>query len=341
MSDTQAQPGAEAAPVSDDVHADVRSAIESLTKESEPAVPVNTTDTAQADRVRNERGQFSKADEPQPGVVAKTVPDADPVQDKPAQQSIAGEPPTSWSADAKATWSTLSPAAQQAVLKREAEINEGGQRWSEEKRRYEETLAPVREVAKRNGVDEKEGLNRLLAANDYLERDPKAALQWLAQAYGVDLGNLNADPTARPQADPMLSRLHEEVSTLKMTIAERQQLEIQQTIEQFKTAPGHEHFEDVKVKMGKLLETQQANDLQDAYEQAVWSTPSVREKLIAAQTAPVDATREKAQAAVEKAKRGAISVSGSPVSGAAPIQKRDYETVEDATRAAWASHMGS
>lgn len=337
MSDTQAPAGAEAAPVSDDVHADVRAAIESL--QTEPAAADSPTDTAKADRERNERGQFSQKAEAQPGD-AKSVSDADPNEGKPQPPSPAADAPTSWSADAKAKWSTLDPSIQAEIAKREKDMHEGGSRWSEEKRRYEETLAPVREVAKRNGVDEKEGLNRLLAANDYLERDPIAAIQWLAKAYGVDLANMEANHQARPQADPMVSKLHQELSTIKSTLQEREQKELLSHIEQFKSQPGHEHFEDVKPFMAKLLESGQAADLKEAYETAIWAVPSVREKLLAAQTAQPD-PKAKAQAQVDKAKKGAISVNGSPVTSAAPSQKRDFETVEDATRAAWAQHMGA
>lgn len=337
MSDTQAQAGADtSAPVSDDVHADVRAAIESL--QTEPAAADSATDTAKADRERNERGQFSQKAEAQLAD-AKTVPDTDPNEGKIQQPSNAVEAPTSWSADAKAKWSSLDPSIQAEIAKREKDMNDGGQKWSDEKRRYEETLAPVREVAKRNGVDEKEGLNRLLAANDFLERDPPSALKWLAQAYGVDLANLDASPTARPQADPMVTQLHQELSTIKSTLQEREQKELLGVIEQFKAAPGHEHFEDAKVFMGKLLETEQATTLEEAYETAIWAIPSIREKLIAAQTATQQPRKD--QAHLAKAKAGAISVNGSPVANASPAQKRDFETTEDAARAAWAQHMGA
>lgn len=337
MSDTQAQAGADAAPVSDDVHADVRAAIESL--QTEPAAADSATDTAKADRDRNERGQFSQKADAHPGVTAKTVPDTDPNEGKVQQPSNAVEAPTSWSADAKAKWFSLDPSVQAEIAKREKDMNDGGQKWSDEKRRYEETLAPVREVAKRNGVDEKEGLNRLLAANDYLERDPIGALQWLAQAYGVDLAKMEASPTARPQADPMVSDLHKKVATLESSLQAREQKEILDVIEQFKSAPGREHFEDAKTFMGKLLETGQASTLEEAYETAIWAIPSIREKLIAAQTATQQPRKD--QAHLAKAKAGALSVNGSPVTQAAPAQKRDFETVEDATRAAWSQHMGN
>lgn len=331
--DTEAQSAPETVTESDDVHADVRAAMEALSN------PQPTEEAPKAERTRNELGQFAKADVA-PEIEQPKIPDADPVQDKPVKVSSPVEPPKSWSADAITEWSKLSPAVQQAVLKRESEMNEGGQRWSEEKRRYEETLAPVREVAQRNGVDERTGLQRLLAANDYLERDPVSAIQWLANAYGVNLGNIEQTHD-RPQVDPVLSQLHNRLSSIENTFHQSEAEKTQSAIDAFANAPGHEHFADVKVFMGHLLSTGQATDMQDAYDKATWATPSVREKLIAAQTADQQAQRAaKEREAAEKARRGAISVNGSPSLGATPAPKRDYETVEDAVRAAYAAHSG-
>jgi len=342
--ETEVQPAPEAGAGNDDVRAAVVAAFEqhSAPQAPEQAAAASEVDAPPSERARNERGQFIKAD----GSVdteaeALRVPDADPATDKPDVPSTAIEPPKSWSADVKAEWSKLSPAVQQAVLKRETEINEGGRRWSEEKRAYDEMLSPVRAQAQRAGVDEREGLNRLLAANDYLERDPANALRWLAQAYGVDLNKPQDPSQARPPADPRVTQLHQEVSTLRQTPEQREAAEAASAINQFASSPGHEHFETVKVKMGQLMGTGQAKDLNDAYEQAIWATPEIRSQLIAAQTAQAtEAKRAADRAAADKARRGAISLSGSPAGTPAVSAKPVYETVEDATRAAWAQHAG-
>lgn len=327
----EAQAAPEAGAASDDVHADVRAAMEQL---SEPVQEAPEAETAKADR--NERGQFTQkaGDEP-----AETVSDADPSKANVEQPSKVVDAPAGWSADAKAEFGKLSPVVQAAVLKRESEINEGGSRWSEEKKGYEETLTPLRAVAQKHGLDEKTGLKRLLIAQDYLERDPANAIAWLANAYGVNLSNDPSNQSQRPQADPMFARLSQEVSSLKSSLEQREQAEVNTTLQSFASAPGHEHFEAVKVKMGHLINAGQANDLQDAYDQAVWANPDTRKALLAAQTAEA-AKNGRDKATVEKARRGAISVNGSPSSTAAQQPKRDYETVEDAVRAAYAQHAG-
>lgn len=337
--ETEAQTAPETESVSDDVRADVAAAFkahaEPETKEPEIAAAGEEDETAKADRLRDERGRFTKAEEAAQAA-APTVTDADPAQVKPAQQSSAVEPPTSWSADAKAEWQKLSPALQQAVAKREAEMSSGQQRWSEEKRNLEETLAPLRAAAQSRGIDERTGLNRLLAADQYLRRDPQGAIAWLAKSYGVDLSKLASNP--QPQADPALVQLHQEVSTLKSTLEQQRAAETEASINSFKE--GKEHFDTVRVAMGRLMMAGEAATMQEAYDKACWANPDIRAKLIAGQTAAETAARQaKEREAAEKARKGAISINGSP-SGTVQPPKQDYETVEDAVRAAFRQHTG-
>ena len=342
--ETEVQPAPDTGAGNDDVRADVIAAFRQHSAAPETPAPETEPEPAAASEVdapgrpRNERGQFIRAD----GTVdteaeAARVPDADPGPDKLEQPSTAVEPPKSWSADVKAEWSKLPPAVQQAVIKRENEINEGGRRWSEERRQYDEVLTPVRGLAQQHGVDEREAINRLLAANEWLERDPQGAIAAFAQAYGVDLSapsNNNAPPT-----DPLVARLHQEVSGLKSTLQQRERDEASSAIQSFASSPGHEHFEAVKARMGQLMEAGQANDLNDAYEKAIWLDPSIRPQLIAAQTASELAARRAAEkATADKARAGALSLSGSPAGGPAPQAPAEYETVRDAVKAAFRQH---
>lgn len=345
---TEAETGLETAPESDDVRADVAAAYaahsepekaqEEPTETQETAAAGDEDEAAKAARIRDERGRFTKAEQEAQDAAAATVSDADPAKDQPAQQSNAVEPPTSWSADAKAEWQKLPPALQQAVSKREAEMSAGQQRWSEEKRGFEETLAPLRQVAQSLGIDERTGLNRLLSADQYLRRDPANAIAWLAKTYGVDLSNLTSDPQPQQRVDPALAQLHQEVSTLKHTLEQQKAAETEASINAFKE--GKEHFDTVRVAMGRLMMAEQATTMQEAYDMACWANPDIRAKLIAGQTAAEAAARQaREREATDKARRGAISVTGAPA-GAAPAPKQDYETVEEATRAAFRQHAG-
>jgi hypothetical protein len=308
----------------EDVRSDVLAAIEKL-KSSDPAEkPVaaadDTDQSASSDRVRNERGQFTKADESQPAPVT----DADPPQDtqQAASQPIAA--PKGWSADARAKWSTLDPSIQAEVMKRETDIDNGGRQWSEEKRTYEEALAPLKGFSSKYGIDDRTALTRLLDWQVALERNPREAIMQLAQLSGIDLSNPDQKQT-QPQAVSYDPR----VDGIAQIVSQFQDERINSQIDQFRNAPGHEHFDAVKVRMGQLIERDNALTLQQAYEQAIWLDEGIRSQLIAAQVQPTQ-QKAKDQQQVQKAKQAAASPRGSGPNGDAPRAKPEYATVREA-----------
>lgn len=332
----------------DDVRADVLAAFEKhgvpaeqewklpeeAAPESNEAPPLEAEPTA---RARDEHGKFVKSDAKAPTEVPKEVPGTDKPAEQTAQVSTPDGAPVGWPADAKAEWSKLSPAIQAAVVKREQEISNGGRQWSDEKRRYEESLAPVRAVSQKHGVSEQEGIKRLVAASDYLDRDPVGAIKWLAENYRVDLKQLAGAPAqaGTPRVDPMIHSLANEMNQLKQTLATREQQDIQSEIEKF--SEGKPHFADVKEHMGRLLESGAASSLDDAYEKATWALPAVREKLLSEREATSRAEREKAdRERVDKARRGAVSINGSP--SGVPASRQEFSSVREATIAAWKQH---
>ena len=331
--------------VSDDVRAAFELHSKDLGDKLADMPAADETATEKADRLRNERGQFVAKDQvEQPaGAPDPKITDADPSVDKQAQPSTAPVSiPTSWSADAKAEWSKLSPAVQQAVLKRETEINEGGRQWSEEKQRYETALAPVAELSRQNGITTEDGLQRLLTVEYRLKADGPRMIAELANAYGVDLAALvngTQQPFPQPQAiqqfDPNTIP-----QIVNQAIAEReQQGRLSQTIEQFSTAkdqtgqPLHPHFEALKARMALLLKNEEANDLQDAYDQASWSNPDIRAQL---QQAATPQAVQRTQ--VARSRAAAITPKGAP-RGAPPVSRSGSAgSVIDDVRAAFEQH---
>lgn len=339
---------------SEDANNDVVAAIAQLKGEPAPtapdkaaAIPAADTPPANGDRARNERGQFIKADgSVDHAAEAAKVPDADPLKANIAEPSKAVEAPAGWSAEAKAEFTKASPVVQAAVLKREAEMNEGGARWSEEKKTLLSHFEPLRGASERYKTHPAEVLKRLASANDYLERDAPAAIKWLADSYGVDLSKLaTGQPAAapstpsQPQADPRLNELQSKVSQFEQRFEAEETAKVNGQISAFASAPGHEHFETVKADVGYLmLAAAQAGKeltLDQAYEQACWAAPDIRAKLIAAQTAPVDAAAKQREAA-EKARRGTISAHGAPNGATTPpkVFADPRASVEDDVRAA-------
>lgn len=318
----------------DSVTDDVRAAVAELKGEAPPEnlaasdtpADVGADDAPPPIRQRNERGQFIKADgtvdadqRPDP---APKVTDVDPATASSEQPSTAVAAPSSWSAEAKAEFSKLPPAVQAAAVKREAEINEGGRRWSEEKQTLMSHFEPVRGLAERHRVHPGEAIKRLAAAADALDRDPYGTIMYYAKEYGLDLSKpATEQPTHRPQTDPVVASLSEKVSYFERMFQEQEQTRVADTLTSFATQPGHDHFETVKADMGRLmmvaLQTGQPMTLQDAYDQAVWANPTTRTSMLASQNAAATAAQRQKEA-TDKARRGALSVNGSPNGAVVP-----------------------
>lgn len=335
----EAQTPAGNEPVSqrEDVHNDVAAAIKQLKGGDEPAKTVDDQPEPKSDHpsdpARYADGKFkpTKAEAAPEKVEAPakiTAPDAGP---KPiAQPSTAVvEAPGPWAADAKAEWSKLPPAVQAAVMKREAEMNEGGRQWSEEKRRYQATLAPLAQETQKLGLSVDQGLNALLGAHRMLQQNAPAAIAQLAQQYGVDLANLASNPPApqAPQFDPMVQQLEQRYSQLEAQLNGFLQNQTLSVVEKF--AQDHPHYAAVEGDLVHLVPmVQQSNPglsphevLEKAYERAIWINPEVRAKLIEEQMQQAQAQQAEALKAKQaQAQKAAVSIKASS-NGAASVPK--------------------
>lgn len=298
----------------DSVRDDVLAAIEKLSNPAEkPVAAADADDQATSpDRSRNERGQFIKPEDTQ----AAPVTDAGEPQDTPQQPSQANEAPKGLSADIRAKWATLDPSIQAEFRRRDEAAENGARQWSEEKRSYEQAIAPLKDFSTKYGIDDRTALTRLLDWQVALEKNPRDAILQLAKLSGIDFSN----PTQQTQSqavshDPRLDAIVPVVSQFQDYITNTQ-------IDQFRNASGHEHFDAVRVKMGQLIERDNSLTLQQAYDQAIWLDEGVRGQLIAAQVTPTQ-QKAKEQQQAEKSRKAAAGPRGSGPSGDAPKPKRD------------------
>lgn len=291
------------------------------------------------DRARGPDGKFIPKTEQKAAPLAAAASEL-PSKDATAKVSTepastpADAPPAGWTAEGKVEWTKLSPAVKAAVIKRETEISNGGRQWSDEKRRYEAVLSPVVQSASRRGLSTEEGIQRLMNAQDHLDRDPRGAIAWLAKSYGVDLatlaGNVSASDASRetPPTLPNIEALvRQAVNPILAPIQERWQAEQQRQQESvvsfvtnFATSPGHEHFDAVESELKALIPHIQAANpgmthdkvLQEAYDRAVYANPSTRKAVMDAQAvAAEEKRRAEAQSHAKNARLAASSVTGS------------------------------
>jgi hypothetical protein len=230
---------------------------------------------------------------------------------------------------------------QQAVAKREQEIDHGLRRKSEEVKRYEpleQVLAPRRAQWAAQGMDEVHAVKTLLAAQDLLEKNPMQGLEFLARSYGVNLNT--AQPQGQPyqaqparDSHPEIAALKQQLQVLQSQVQTAQTAPIVSQIDAFQNDPANLYFENVRDDMAVLLHNGKASDLKEAYEMACWMRPDIRPFLQTAQ-APAAPMQDKAA----QARRAAVSVTGSP--GQSRIPKSNG-SIEDDIRAAFEEVTGA
>jgi hypothetical protein len=303
----------------------------------EAETPHDDSEKAADGRVRGPDGKFiAKAPE-----TVQDTPDqpSEAVADPAAKLAIRA--PASWSPAAKATFDKLPPEVQQAVAKREQEIDHGLRRKSEEVKRYEpleQVLAPRRAQWAAQGMDEVHAVKTLLAAQDLLEKNPMQGLEFLARSYGVNLNT--AQPQGQPyqaqparDSHPEIAALKQQLQVLQSQVQTAQTAPIVSQIDAFQNDPANLYFENVRDDMAVLLHNGKASDLKEAYEMACWMRPDIRPFLQTAQ-APAVPVQDKAA----QARRAAVSVTGSP--GQTRIPKSNG-SIEDDIRAAFEEVAGA
>jgi hypothetical protein len=307
-----------------------------------PAEPVKTARDTAADvwdklhAPRDDAGKFTpKApDKVEPGDKPSEV-----TTDTPASPAPAGEAPkapVSWPQDKAEAWTKLDPDAREFILKREAEVAKGFQTTAEKYKPLEEVdrlLEPYKAKMQAEGLSPAQGIQRLLRAQDIMERNPIEGINWLARSYGVNLGQLTQqqpgqEQTTQPLNDPRVETLQQRIDRLEAEAQTRAKQEadtfeqsLKSEVDKFRASPEHPHFKDVKDDMAALLSAGVVADLKEAYEKAVWANPTARTKVLEDQR-KAEATKA-ADAAAKAKQAGSLNVRSTPANAAPPKNARE------------------
>lgn len=303
-------------------------------------------------RARDEAGKFAKSDPDKKASQPKSDPaisGADqteagkptPEKDQPPRSSATVGPPPGWSAASKEFFNSLPPdhPIRQDVAKREEEVSNGFKSYSEKTKQYdaiEQVLAPSRARFQQFGVqNDAEAISRLFQWEAAIASNPIQSIQKLAQTYGVDLSQFARQSSAPSDGSqeipehlqPVLSKvgqLEQQVSGFFAEKEREQARSVASAIETFaKDTEKHPHFEKVRVAMGQIMSAGLVppNDLEAAYQKAVWADDGLREQSLREQDAKRQAEFEaKQKEAAQKARLAAVSPAprarqGAPVNG--------------------------
>lgn len=300
----------------------VRAALEKSKVEIKTNSKTESESIEKPQKIRAEDGKFAKKEVTQT-IEPEAAPEKTVVEQKPsikAPQSLKGE--------LKEKFGELPPEWQGEIDRLEREAVKKIQSTSQMAnfgQSIQQEFAPYEAMLRQAGATPQQALKSFLQTEYTLRTAPPAQKQAVAmnllRHYGIELPGADA-----PQVDPNVAALYQEINNLKQermqeaaqrTNAENTQ--VQSTIEQFAADPKHEYFTDVRQHMGALIDSGAAKSLDDAYEQACWANPSIRDQLIRTQQAEAEAKRKADERkAVEAKKAAAVSVRGTPASPIAP-----------------------
>lgn len=304
-------------------------------EESTQGQPPAATAVADA-RARDEAGRFAKQEKERTEKETAAQPDA--------QTGNVPERPSTWKKDYWEKYDKLEPELRAYILQRENEYKSGLSTYNAELKSVKtlkEAIEPFLPELQRHNIDPAVWIRNLGNAHQTLALgSPQAKLQIfqrLAQDYGVPLQYLVPNQQGQvAQLDPTVQYLSQNLQGLQQQWQQFQsqqqaaeQASIQQSIEQFKAdATRHPHFEAVREPMAALLSANLAQNLEEAYEKAIWMSPQVREQVVAAtQQQSAQAKAEQQKAIVAKAKAQAVSprssTPGAPAVGTAKKGLRD------------------
>jgi len=338
--------------------------VEATTPAAEPARPETVAETL-AKTLQSFEGE---ADEAQPAEEADTLPEApapdvqadEPDEAESEEEVEAEEPealaaPNHWPKDFAGKFEALEPAAQHMFMERykdlEGDYTKKTQALAQYRKRqeaFDEIMQPHKSDFERAGMDEVAAVRQLLAAHDYLRKDPQNAINWLANQYGVDVGAVGNDPALEDEyADPQVKQLQQQVAQLTGFIQNQQtqqqsqvQASTQSLIDQFAAEtdangnPKHPHFERVRGVMGTLISSENAKDLNSAYEMAVYADPELRQEQVKAMAAAQsqDSVKTEAVKKAKKAARSKVRGSATPAAPALPANASIRDTINASIR---------
>lgn len=276
----------------------------------EPELPEPEVPTTEAEP---EAAPEAESVEPEPEPAASDGPES------PSPEPERGAP-SSWSSEAKAEFDKLPDTVRKEIARREADFHRGVAEFKEHAQRarqYDEIVAPYEQNFRAAGVPASHGIASMLETENVLRNaDPitKARkLLELANAYGADLSALSRLTPEQARLAEQQEQLRQRETMLQRQVMQQQQHQNQEVlsqIEQFSRDPANEHFDKVKGEMSVLLQSGQASSLRDAYDQAVWMRPEIRQTLIDQQRADAQqkATSTQRQA---RARTASLSLRGS------------------------------
>ena len=248
--------------------------------------------------------------------------------------------PTTWPKEQREAFESLPDDQQEFMLKRERERDAAFTRKTSELAEQRKEAQSVLDVVKpyeaqmrANGIQPQEYIARLMTYDQALRQNPKQALDYLAQHYGVtqqssDTGagqQTSYEEPADPQYQQLQQQINQQAQYLRSMEQSQQDAQYNQLVTKVEDFANEKdsngdlkfpHFEKLRERMGRLVTSGETTDLQQAYNMALRLDDGLYKQTLASERKAVaNKEEERRKAAVQKAKRAKPSSSGAPPRG--------------------------
>ena len=288
-------------------------------KDDKKATP-STTDDPTPEEIAAAEAELLAEEQAQQGKKPEQTPPA-PVVDPQYEKA-----PSSWRGEAQQLWKDVPAGVKAEIYRREENFHrgiEGYRQMADIGNALHTEIAPY-EAMIRAANTTPQALVRDFFNTAYILKSgtPEQKAQTVVdimQEYGIDYESLTkvADALAAgtPVVDPQVASLRQENEQIKQYLQQQETernratyAEITSEVQQFAQATNpdgtlkYPHFETVRAQMAAQMDSGQAKTYEEAYNNAVWSHPDVRGKLLAEQQA---ADRKRRAEKVARAKKAA------------------------------------
>ncbi len=252
--------------------------------------------------------------------------DEKPEEEQEEQKTGFDEAPDRFNKLAKDAWKDVPVPVRAEIDRAISEMTAGIEKYKEPAERWNE-LAEFDEICRQNNTDLKTAFQRFNQAEQMLVENPMKGLDFLVQrTMGKSLNELAEqivyeEPTAQTsQYETKISELQNQIAQQQAemqritgALQEQEASRTQAQIDAF--AAEHPRFEELRVIMGRQIQSGQAKTLEEAYEIAERINPAPR----AQETGnPAPQTR-----------KGAKQVKGRTGSGSSRTQSPDPKNIDD------------
>lgn len=239
-------------------------------------------------------------------------PDDQPPEGEEAPPAAASAPPPgSWSKDTHEIWAKLPPEAQAQILKREEQMLDGLAQYKEHQaigKALNDVISPYRPMIQAAGLDDAKAVAVLLQAHYRLTQGAPESRRAAYLQLGRDLGFVQHNAPQGGQAgQPVDHEARQALAAIQQQLAQLQahehaQLRQSVTKEFEAFAKDKPFIDDIAAEMVAFIDA--GDDLQSAYDKAVWANPTTRAKEQARLQKEAEAKlKEKTRLEVERAQK--------------------------------------